>query len=99
MGEKPVKRTHLIFLITVAGVLLSPLVIPGFPQTHDGYYHLVRTAHLIGALKQGIVFPSWAGSLNESFGSIVFLYNWLLPYYAAASLGFIGFSIITATKL
>ncbi len=97
--HRRINLTHLVILLAAAGALLLPLATPGFPQTHDGYFHLVRISHIVNSLRQEMVFPSWAGSLNQSFGSIVFLYNWVLPYYAVSLLAFLGISIVTATKL
>ena len=76
-----INLTHLAILLVVALALLSPLLLPGFPQTHDGDQHFVRTAHFFHAVKEGNLLPSWAGTLNSGFGSPVFLYNWLLLYY------------------
>ncbi|OGY17679.1 MAG: hypothetical protein A2900_05960 [Candidatus Chisholmbacteria bacterium RIFCSPLOWO2_01_FULL_50_28] len=94
-----INLTHLAILLVVALALLSPLLLPGFPQTHDGDQHFVRTAHFFHAVKEGNLLPSWAGTLNSGFGSPVFLYNWLLLYYLSIPFLLLNIPVVSTIKL
>ncbi len=68
----------------ISAYTLVPLTNSGMLVSDDGMAHLARTRSLATALKQGMLLPRWAPDLNFGYGSPVFSYNWLVPYYVAA---------------
>lgn len=65
-------------------IVLRQWFLPSLPQTHDAEAHISRSAVFAKSLKEGNIFPRWAGPLNWRYGtpSIMFLYPGL-SYFSA----------------
>lgn len=91
-------RVALLLLAMVVSPLVLPLLEEGMLVSDDGLAHLVRMQALADAFRSGVLLPRWAQDLNFGFGSPVFLYNWLLPYYIGGLAMLGGLGVVTAYK-
>ncbi|MDP3724466.1 MAG: hypothetical protein Q8R11_02405 [bacterium] len=82
----PLKKGGLFFLASILCTLplLIPLLTNGMLVSEDGPAHLVRQEAFTQSLLRGEIFPRWVPELNFGFGSPLFLYNWILPYYVGS---------------
>lgn len=76
-----------------------PLFSSGIFLTHDGENHLARIASYSSAIMDGHFPVRWAGNLNYSYGSAVFIFFYPLPYMMAFIFHLIGFSIVGSFKI
>ena len=96
------KRFSYYFLILLIGgwgifnLFKNP---SAFYTSHDGYTHTARIAQYYQALKDGQLPPRWAGTLNNGFGSPIFVFSYHLPYILGSFLHAIGFSYVVSFKL
>lgn len=88
-----------LFVFFAFFLLIRPLFIPGFPQTHDGANHLARLANYALAFKQGQFPPRLAPSFLAGYGYPVFNYNYPLPNILGLPFQFIGVDVETTLKL
>lgn len=89
-----------LFWIFLASLLpVVSLFHPGMPFVHDGQDHVARIANFYAALREGIIVPRWAGSLNWGYGHPILMFLYPLPEYVASAFHFIGFSLVDSTKL
>lgn len=71
----------------------------GMYPTHDGNIHMIRSLHFIDELKRGQVPVRMVPSQAYSFGYLVFLYFYPLPYYLAAIFQTAGWSTVDSWRL
>lgn len=91
-----------IFSILIFGILLPavfPLFQPLVPGTADGLAHKFRLVSFGKAVEQGVWKPRWIADQALGYGSPIFLFNYLLPYYAVWIITKLGFSINLSTQL
>lgn len=69
------------------------------PILHDGQDHVARIANFYAALKEGILVPRWAASLNWGYGHPILMFLYPLPEYMASAFHFVGFTLVDSTKL
>lgn len=88
-----------IIIVAVFGIIAGfSLLHKGLPPTHDGEYHIVRFFLFNEALKDGNLYPRWAGHLNNGFGVPLFNFVYPLPNYIASILHLFSFSFIDSFK-
>lgn len=89
-----------LFWILIASIIpVLNLLTPGMPFVHDGQDHVARIANFYAALKDGIIVPRWAGSLNWGYGHPILMFLYPFPEYLASAVHFVGFSLVDSTKL
>lgn len=86
-------------VIVVALVPLLSMLRSGTYESGDLSLHASRAMVFFDSLKEGVIFPNWAGELNAGYGYPLFLFIYPLPYYLISFFHFIGFSFISSTKL
>ncbi|OGG15617.1 hypothetical protein A3D77_04715 [Candidatus Gottesmanbacteria bacterium RIFCSPHIGHO2_02_FULL_39_11] len=95
------KKRILPFLVLL--VLLIILIIPLFksyiPGTTDGLAHKFRLVSFEKSLQEGNIRPRWLGDSALGYGSPVFLYNYLLPYYVISGIHLFGFSVNVSVQI
>src|SRR3989344_3033291 len=97
ISSKPVGIGFFLFLISLlAGYAL---LLPGFPPSHDGEYHIIRFAEFYKTFSSGQIFPRWAPTLNMGYGIPLFTYVYPFPNYIATLFHAIGISFIDSLKL
>lgn len=89
----------LFIVFVVAFFAGKALLVPGFPPTHDGEYHIIRFYEFDKVLRDGTIYPRWAPDLNNGFGVPLFNFVYPLPNYMASFFHFLGFSFIDSFKL
>ena len=91
-----------IFIVSIcilSSFFLVPLLKPGLPQTHDGESHVARIFAYHQGLKDLQIPVRWAGNLNYSYGSPLFIFFYSLPYFTGSFLYILGISLENAFKL
>ncbi|MCX8008827.1 MAG: hypothetical protein N3A54_03950 [Patescibacteria group bacterium] len=80
-------------------MVFSPLLRPGFIQTDDGNWMVIRLSSFYQSLREGQFPVRFLGRLNNSYGYPVanFLYPGYL--YIGSFLHFVGFSFVDAVKI
>jgi hypothetical protein len=73
-------------IVLVAGVLSAPVLIAGFPQTHDGWVHSRWSTYFAQQFWAGEWYPRWLMALNGGLGSPAFFYYPPLPHWSATLL-------------
>jgi hypothetical protein len=99
----PVKKEWLaaLAIIAIATLPTIPSYYFGEPvmyQSHDHVFHLIRLWHIEKAFQEGILMPSWLGSMTFGMGSPVFLFSWFLPYYLGLPLRWAGLTLADTMK-
>jgi len=95
-------RFNIYSFWTIAVIALAPLISmlrPGTYESGDLSLHASRAMVFFDSLKEGIIFPNWAGKLNAGYGYPLFLFIYPLPYYLISFFHLAGFSFISSTKL
>lgn len=95
----PLKKLRPEYILPI--ILFIPtisLLRPGDFESGDFNIHIYRIMSFYESLREGILMPSWAGELNNTYGYPLFIFNYQFPYYAISLLKFLGFSFISATK-
>lgn len=87
----------LIFILSFPAI--KTLLIPGFFETHDGHFHLIRLAHFYQTLKEGHFPVRWAEDLNSRYGSPLFNFNYPLIYYLGSLIHALGFGFGDTLKI
>lgn len=97
------KRARQLVPLIIVGVLSFPAVLylihPGFPQTDDGNWMIIRFSAFYEALRDGQFPVRWLGRLNNGYGYPVA--NFLYPgfMYLGIPLAVITSSFVTTIKL
>lgn len=87
-----------VLTLLCAAPAAAPLFRPGFPDTHDGKYHLFRLASLAMSIAQGGGYVRWSGQLDLGYGSPIFSYYAPLPYYGALAFTALGLDVTDALR-
>ena len=89
--------------IIIILLLLLPVVFPLFTPfvrgTADGLAHKFRVVSFVRSLREGTLRPRWLADQAMWYGSPMFLFNYLTPYYAIGALILAGISVNTATQI
>ncbi len=97
------KNKKRIILLVITVLILVPLVIPVFTPyvlgTADGLAHKFRLVSFEHSLKEGYLRPRWLGDQALGFGSPIFIFNYLLPYYSIAALNAFGLTVNLSTQV
>ncbi len=83
------KRYNVFFGISVCislAIIASLVFHSGLYITHDGVNHVARFVAYTRAFAELHILPRWAGYLNYSYGSPVFIFFYPLPGYIASFL-------------
>lgn len=96
------KAKDLIFIaliLILSFPAIKTLLAPGFFETHDGKFHLIRLAHFYECLKEGHFPVRWAEKMNDRYGYPLFNFFYPLVYYLGSLFHFLGFSLGDALKI
>lgn len=91
--------------VLLAAIILSlfslwPLLYrQGLSEGHDTLHHVYRSAEMLRAWSQGILFPRWAEAFYYGYGSPVFSYYAPLTYYLTAGLMYLGLNAINSYRV
>ncbi len=86
-------------VITLCTILIAiPLFRPGYIDTHDGNYHLLRLMEMHRSIEDGGYYIRWVPDLNSGYGSPIFNFYPPLAYYVAELFHIIGFGFIDSIK-
>src|SRR3990172_4862649 len=94
--KKIIPFTTLCILLII---IVRPLFTPTILGSADGLAHKFRVVSFAYSLTQGNFRPRWLADEAMGYGSAIFLFNYLLPYYAISLLILIGIGIKTATQI
>lgn len=96
MGKK-------IIWIILSLVIIIPVIRPLFtsyiPGTADGLAHKFRLVAFDREIRDGNLRPRWLNSQNLGYGSPIFLYNYLLPYYSIDFIYRFGLTVNLSTQI
>lgn len=88
----------ILFILLLSIPAVWPIVAPGFFPVHDDAQ--VARVQQMHAASRGGQFPvRWVPDLGYGYGYPIFNFYNPLPYYFGASFMFVGFDVLTATKL
>lgn len=87
-----------LVIIVLSIPALLPLFHPGFFSMHDDA-QIQRTYEMVKALRDGMFPVRWSEDLGYGYGYPLFNYYAPFIYYLSASITFLSFSYITATKI
>ena len=89
--------------IIIILLLLLPVVFPLFTPfvrgTADGLAHKFRVVSFARSLREGTLRPRWLADQAMGYGSPMFLFNYLTPYYVIGAFILAGISVSTATQI
>jgi len=98
---KVLKSKLLISLLCF--IIILPVIIPLFtsyvPGTADGMAHKFRVVSFGRSLSEGNIRPRWLADQALGYGSPIFLFNYIFPYYLVDGLTRLGFGINRATQI
>jgi len=89
----------IVSICIISSFFLMPLLKLGLPQSHDGESHVARISAYHQGLKDLQIPVRWAGNLNYSYGSPLFIFFYPFPYFIGSFLYFLGISLETTFKL
>lgn len=95
-------RVNFLTLLIFFGallIILFPLLNNSFYESHDGEAHVARINAYYHAFLDGQFPPRWAGNLNFTYGSPIFLFYYPLPGYLGALIHAFGISLENSFKL
>lgn len=96
----PKKKINLFVLLLLISILpIISIFRPGVYESGDFNLHIYRSMSFYDSLKEGNIFPSWAGELNASYGYPLFIFNYSLPYYVISFFHYLGISYVLSMKI
>lgn len=101
-ATRPIRRLpvllDLLIVALAAATAASPLLRPGFPQSHDGEFHLFRLLDYVALLRDGELYPRWSPFMAVGYGYPV--HNFYAPASAWVGSGFqlLGLGAVQAFK-
>lgn len=96
----PKKNISLFFIFLLISILpIISIFRIGDYESGDFNTHIYRTMDFYKSLTEGHFFPSWAASLNATYGYPLFIFNYPLPYYILSFFHLLGFSYISSMKI
>lgn len=98
MGRRTINLTIFIFFVLAAIPLVWSLFAPGYFQTHDGDYFIIRLIEFDKVFKAGQIPPRWAPDLNYGYGLPVFNFFYPGYLYLGEILRFFNFSYTDSLK-
>src|SRR3990170_4593797 len=97
MGKRKFLLAFLCLLILIPVFL--PLFSPYVFGTADGLAHKLRLMSFVKSLTEGNLRPRWLSDQALGFGSPIFIFNYLLPYYVMAGIKLMGINIRTTVQI
>lgn len=88
----------LLAVAIAAAAAVYLLAAPGFPQTHDGEFHLFRLLDFHVLLQQGHWYPRWAPTMAAGYGYPVYNFYPPLSLWVAAMFRSAGLGAVDALK-
>lgn len=88
----------LFLIILLSLIALIPLFQPGF-MGYDFVFQCARLASFYKNLKEGVILPRWAGTLNADFGHPVLIFLYPFVFYLGSFWHFLGFSLVDSIKI
>lgn len=96
----PKKKINFFFLTILFSLLpVISILRKGTYESGDFNIHIYRAMSFYQNLTEGNILPSWAGSLNGTFGYPLFIFLNPLPYYLQSIFHFLGLSFVTSLKI
>ena len=89
----------LILISLLALPLFLPFLQPGYFQTDDGEWAIVRLGAMHRASMIGHFPARWSGNLNFGYGYPLFLFTYPLPFYLGEIFNLLGFGLVGSIKL
>ena len=86
-------------ILSFAAWSLHAMAKSGMMATHDGLWHVQRTAEMFAMLRVGQFPVRWAANLDNGFGIPLFTFVYPLPYYLSALLMYAHISPIASLKI
>jgi len=101
MNKKTIfSNFFLIFIIFLTFlIIIVPIFSPTIQGTADGFIHKFRLASFIKSLQEGNLRPRWLADQALGFGAPIFIYNYIIPYYAIAVINVFIHSIQKSTQV
>lgn len=97
------RNLRILIVIILSLLLLLIAVFPLFAPTHrgtaDGLAHKFRLVSFVNSLEEGNLRPRWLADPALGFGSPIFLFNYLFPYYAIALIKLTGLDIRSSVNI
>ncbi len=89
----------LAFAILISIPLIIPYLHPGFFQTHDGYWWVIRLADMFRELKDLQFPPRYSEYLNSGYGYPLFNFTYPFPFYIGVLVKLLGFGFVDTIKI
>ncbi len=89
----------LVFAILISIPLIIPYLHPGFFQTHDGYWWVIRLADMFRELKDLQFPPRYSEYLNSGYGYPLFNFTYPFPFYIGVLVKLLGFGFVDSIKV
>ena len=89
----------LLFISVVSVSILGPFFFPGYLESEDGVWAIVRQAEMHREIKDLQLPPRWAGYLNHGYGYPLFLFTYPLPYLIGELFLVFQLGVIATVKL
>ena len=97
--KKIVPYFSLLPVIFLSLWIVRPFFRPGFFETHDGEWAIVRLAEMVREIKDWQIPPRWSDYLNHGYGYPLFSFTYPLPYYLGSLLRLFGLEYVSIIKL
>lgn len=88
-----------IIIFFVVLIYTKPFFRPGFFETHDGEWAIVRLAEMQREIKDKQFPPRWADYLNHGFGYPLFNFTYPFPFYAGSVLRLFDVGLTASIKI
>lgn len=88
-----------ILLVVIALVYTQPFFKPGFFETDDGQWAVIRLAEMQREIKDGQIPPRWSDFLNHGFGYPLFSFTYPFPFYVGLLPRLLHFSLVDSVKI
>src|SRR3989338_10292334 len=96
--KKIVPYFSLLPVIILSLWIVRPFFRPGFFETHDGEWAIVRLAEMVREIKDWQIPPRWSDYLNHGYGYPLFSFTYPLPYYLGSFVHFFGLGLTETVK-
>ena len=100
---KNIRDKKRILILVLSTVILIPVMLPLFSPnvygTADGLAHKFRLMSFTRSLTEGNLRVRWLSDQALNFGSPIFLFNYLLPYYVTSIFKLSGFDIRASVQI
>ena len=100
MRRRVVGDLGLVLALALAVVAALPFLLrPGLPRDTDAELHVFRAAEVSASWRAGVLYPRWAPDFYYGYGSPLFNFYAMLPYWIAEIFMLVGVSALWALKL